>query len=248
MDIATVDNIFITVPPPEIVHLSFTCLFLFHFLCSLWLLSLTFTCCLCRFENLFPSNSKSYFHLRSIDQEFELIQVNSIIMGGDKDLHVVQNVDLARYAGRWYEIASMPSTFQPKTGTNSRATYTLKEDQTIDVLNETWVDGKRSYISGSAYKADPASPDAKLKVRFVVPPFFPVFPVTGDYWVMKLDDNYQWALVGQPSRKFLWVWISSSFPSFSVHLELPFFWWGGKLPPVATRVHLYGLATHNLRA
>jgi len=126
-------------------------------------------------------------------------------MGGDKDLHVVQNVDLARYAGRWYEIASMPSTFQPKTGTNSRATYTLKEDQTIDVLNETWVDGKRSYINGSAYKADPASPDAKLKVRFVVPPFFPVFPVTGDYWVMKLDDNYQWALVGQPSRKFLWV-------------------------------------------
>jgi apolipoprotein D and lipocalin family protein len=126
-------------------------------------------------------------------------------MGGEKDLTVAQNVDLTRYQGRWYEIASMPSRFQPSTGSNSRATYALKEDQTIDVLNETWLDGKRSYIHGTAWKVDPASPDAKLKVRFVVPPFLPIFPVTGDYWVMKLDENYQWALVGQPSRKFLWV-------------------------------------------
>ena len=126
-------------------------------------------------------------------------------MGGENDLSVAQNVDLARYQGRWFEIASMPSRFQPTTGSNSRATYALKEDQTVDVLNETWLDGKRSYIHGTAWKADPASPDAQLKVRFVVPPFFPVFPVTGDYWVMKLDENYQWALVGQPSRKFLWV-------------------------------------------
>jgi apolipoprotein D and lipocalin family protein len=126
-------------------------------------------------------------------------------MGGEKDLSVAQNVDLTRYQGRWFEIASMPSRFQPTTGTNSRATYALKEDQTVDVLNETWLDGKRSYINGTAWKVDPASPDAKLKVRFVVPPFFPIFPVTGDYWVMKLDENYQWALVGQPSRKFLWV-------------------------------------------
>ncbi|XP_024401756.1 temperature-induced lipocalin-1 [Physcomitrium patens] len=126
-------------------------------------------------------------------------------MGGEKDLNVVQNVDLKRYQGRWYEIASIPSRFQPSTGTNSRATYALKEDQTIHVLNETWVSGKRSYIEGKAWKADAASPDAKLKVRFLVPPFFPIFPVTGDYWVMKLDENYQWALIGQPSRRYLWV-------------------------------------------
>lgn len=126
-------------------------------------------------------------------------------MGGEKDLNVVQNVDLTRYQGRWYEIASIPSRFQPSTGTNSRASYVLREDKTVDVLNETWVHGKRSHIQGKAWKADPTSPDAKLKVRFMVPPFLPVFPVMGDYWVMKLDENYQWALVGVPSRTNLWV-------------------------------------------
>lgn len=136
-------------------------------------------------------------------------------MGGEKDLNVAQNVDLTRYQGRWYEIASMPSRFQPTTGTNSRATYKLRDDQTVEVLNETWLDGKRSYITGTAWKVDPASPDAKLKVRFVVPPFLPIFPVTGDYWVMKLDaENYQWALVGQPSRKFLWVSMQNFTPLF----------------------------------
>jgi len=123
-----------------------------------------------------------------------------------KDMEVVKNVDLERYQGRWYEIASMPSSFQPKNGTNTRATYRLKPDQqTIDVLNETWVKGKRGYIHGTAWKADPSSPDAKLKVRFYVPPFLPLIPVTGDYWVLALDDDYQWALIGQPSRKYLWV-------------------------------------------
>lgn len=122
-----------------------------------------------------------------------------------KEMKVEQNVDLEKYQGRWYEIASMPSRFQPKNGTNSRATYTLKPDQTIHVLNETWTDGKRSFIEGSAWKFDPKSPDAKLKVRFYVPPFLPLIPVTGDYWVMALDQQYQWAMIGQPSLKYLWV-------------------------------------------
>jgi len=141
-------------------------------------------------------------------------------MGGEKDLNVAQNVDLTRYQGRWYEIASMPSRFQPTTGTNSRATYSLLPDQTVDVLNETWLDGKRSYIHGKAWKADLDSPDAKLKVRFVVPPFLPIFPVTGDYWVMKLDKEYQWALVGQPSRKFLWVLSRTPELSEEIYKEL----------------------------
>ncbi|KAI3694853.1 hypothetical protein L1987_77834 [Smallanthus sonchifolius] len=120
-------------------------------------------------------------------------------------MEVVKGIDLARYMGRWYEIASFPSRFQPKNGTNTRATYTLKDDGTVNVLNETWSDGKRGFIEGTAYKADPNSDEAKLKVRFYVPPFLPVFPVTGDYWVLYLDDDYQYALVGQPSRNYLWI-------------------------------------------
>lgn len=121
-------------------------------------------------------------------------------------LETVIGLDLSRYAGRWYEIASMPSRFQPKTGTNSRATYTLQEDGTIGVVNETWVDGKRAFIEGKAWKRDTQSDHAAFFVRFWVPPFLPVWPVTGDYWVMDLDkEKYSYALVGQPSRTYLWV-------------------------------------------
>ncbi|KAK9070805.1 hypothetical protein SSX86_011207 [Deinandra increscens subsp. villosa] len=122
-----------------------------------------------------------------------------------KAMEVVKNIDLARYMGRWYEIASFPSRFQPKNGMNTRATYTLKDDGTVNVLNETWSDGKRGFIEGTAYKADPKSDEAKLKVKFYVPPFLPIIPVTGDYWVLYLDDDYQYALIGQPSRSYLWI-------------------------------------------
>ncbi|CAO2188359.1 unnamed protein product [Urochloa humidicola] len=120
-------------------------------------------------------------------------------------MKVVRNLDLERYTGRWYEIACFPSTFQPKTGTNTRATYTLNPDGTVNVLNETWTDGRRGHIEGTAWRADPASDEAKLMVRFFVPPFLPVFPVTGDYWVLHVDEDYQHALIGQPSRKYLWI-------------------------------------------
>lgn len=126
-------------------------------------------------------------------------------MATKKEMEVVKGVDLKRYMGRWYEIASFPSRFQPKNGVNTRATYTLNEDGTVHVLNETWSDGKRGYIEGSAYKADPNSDEAKLKVKFYVPPFLPIIPVVGDYWVLSLDEDYQYALIGQPSRKYLWI-------------------------------------------
>ncbi|KAK9101786.1 hypothetical protein Sjap_019040 [Stephania japonica] len=121
-----------------------------------------------------------------------------------KEMEVVKGLDLPRYMGRWYEIASFPSRFQPKNGVNTRATYKLNEDGTIHVLNETWSDGKRGYIEGTAYRADPKSDEAKLKVKFYVPPFLPLIPVVGDYWVLFIDGDYQCALIGQPTRNYLW--------------------------------------------
>ncbi|GAB2300232.1 hypothetical protein Dimus_034270 [Dionaea muscipula] len=127
-------------------------------------------------------------------------------MGKDDEMQVVKGLDLGRYMGRWYEIASFPSFFQPRDGVDTRATYTLNEDgTTVHVLNETWSGGKRSSIEGTAYKANPNSDEAKLKVKFYVPPFLPLIPVVGDYWVLYIDDDYQVALIGQPSRKYLWV-------------------------------------------
>ncbi|KAH7423573.1 hypothetical protein KP509_12G061900 [Ceratopteris richardii] len=130
-----------------------------------------------------------------------------MVFGKSKEpaMQVVKGVDLQRYQGKWYEIANIPSRFQPKGGRNTTATYALQPDGTVHVLNETWVDGKRASIEGKAWKADPNSDEAKLVVRFWVPPFLPVIPVDGDYWVMLLDSDYRWALVGQPSRNYLWV-------------------------------------------
>lgn len=124
---------------------------------------------------------------------------------GKKAMEVVRGLNLEKYMGRWYEIASFPSWFQPKDGVDTRATYALKPDGTVNVLNETWAGGKRVSIEGTAYKADRGSDEAKLKVKFYVPPFLPVIPVVGDYWVLYVDDAYQYAIVGEPGRQYLWV-------------------------------------------
>lgn len=122
-----------------------------------------------------------------------------------KEMEVVRGLDLQRYMGRWYEIASFPSRNQPKDGADTRATYALNPDGTVRVLNETWSGGKRGYIEGTARRADPNSDEAKLKVKFYVPPFLPIIPVVGDYWVLYIHPDYQYALIGQPSCRFLWV-------------------------------------------
>lgn len=126
-------------------------------------------------------------------------------------MQVVKGLDLQKYMGRWYEIASFPSSFQPKDGENTRATYTLNGDGTVHVLNETWSGGKRGSIEGTAYKASRDSDEAKFKVRFYVPPFLPIIPVTGNYWVLYIEEDYQYALIGEPTKKSLWVSLFNFF-------------------------------------
>ena len=65
--------------------------------------------------------------------------------------------------------------------------------------------GRTAGITGSAWKQDPSSPDAKFTVRFVVPPFFPIIPVKGDYFVLFVDDAYEKAIVGEPTRRSCWI-------------------------------------------
>lgn len=132
-------------------------------------------------------------------------QTHTKMGGNKKEMQVVKGLDLNRYMGRWYEIASFPSRFQPRDGQNTRATYRLNDDGTVHVLNETFSGGKRSYIEGTAYKADPKSDEAKFKVKFYLPPFLPIIPVVGNYWVLYIDDEYQYALIGEPTRKYLWI-------------------------------------------
>ena len=111
-------------------------------------------------------------------------------------LEVVPNVDLERYLGKWYEIAHLPARFQEGC-TNTTATYTLSKDGNITVLNECRRNGKPRQAKGKAKIVDKTS-GAKLKVTFF-------WPFSGDYWIIALGKDYDYAVVGTPDRKYLWI-------------------------------------------
>lgn len=112
-------------------------------------------------------------------------------------LATVQHVNLARYAGQWFEVARIPNRFERKCVRDVTAEYTLEQDG-VRVRNTcTQADGKPTSANGKAVVVDTGS-NAKLKVTF----FWPFY---GKYWIIGLDPSYRWAVVGEPSRKYLWV-------------------------------------------
>jgi apolipoprotein D and lipocalin family protein len=119
-----------------------------------------------------------------------------------KDLppvRVAPSVDLARYAGKWYEIARLPNWFQRACSSDTTATYTLRPDGKVDVLNTCRKsDGKLKSAQGTAWTVGGGEPNTKLKVTFF-------WPFSGDYWIIALDPDYRWVLVGEPARKYLWI-------------------------------------------
>ena len=114
-------------------------------------------------------------------------------------LQTVPYVDLKKYAGKWYEIASFPQRFQK--GCNcTTAEYTLTDKDYVIVenrCNKDSINGKQSYIKGKAFVVE-KSGNAKLKVQFF-------WPFKGKYWIIDLADDYSYAVVGHPNRKYLWI-------------------------------------------
>ncbi|MEJ2054082.1 MAG: lipocalin family protein [Calditrichaceae bacterium] len=123
---------------------------------------------------------------------------------GDKaEPSTVEYVDLNRYAGLWYEIAKIPNRFQKQCARNTTAAYALNDDGTIQVINQcTKNDGSVDRAEGKARIVDTTS-NAKLEVSFVSIFGFHLF--WGDYWVIGLDENYRYAVVGTPTRKYGWI-------------------------------------------
>lgn len=112
------------------------------------------------------------------------------------ELRTVEHVDLDRYAGTWYEIAHLPFKYQ-KGCAETTATYSLRGDGRISVLNRCMKGEKEARAKGVAWVAgDPTN--ARLKVRFF-------WPFSGDYWIIDLGRDYEYAVVGVPSRKYLWI-------------------------------------------
>lgn len=114
-------------------------------------------------------------------------------------LATVPHVDLDRYQGTWYEIASFPQRFQ-RGCTDTTATYRVRGDGQIAVFNRCrrgGLDGRETSIRGRARVTD-ASSNAKLEVSFFR-------PLWGAYWILDLGDDYEYAVVGHPSRDYLWI-------------------------------------------
>jgi apolipoprotein D and lipocalin family protein len=122
-----------------------------------------------------------------------------------KPLATIPTLDVKRYMGTWYEIAKFPNSFQKKCIGFTTATYSVREDGRVDVVNRCrQADGSTDSAEGVARQ--PGGPNSpKLEVRFA-PAIFSFVPmVWGDYWVIDLDPDYQLAAVSEPKREYLWI-------------------------------------------
>jgi apolipoprotein D and lipocalin family protein len=124
----------------------------------------------------------------------------------DKELRVVESVDLSRYAGLWYEVARLPNRFEEKCAGDVTAEYTLEKPDRVKVVNRCRKrDGRVTGAEGVARLADKRGPNSCLEVRFA-PSFLSFLPfVWGDYQIIELAPDYTHALVGSPDRKYLWI-------------------------------------------
>jgi apolipoprotein D and lipocalin family protein len=114
-------------------------------------------------------------------------------------LETVPAVDLQKYLGKWYEIASFPQRFQ-KGCHCTTAEYELTDKGYVRVINSCRKEsptGKLTVAKGKAFVVK-GSNNAKLKVQFF-------WPFRGDYWIIDLAQDYSFAVVGAPNRNYLWI-------------------------------------------
>jgi apolipoprotein D and lipocalin family protein len=128
-----------------------------------------------------------------------LTMMNFLSSKPTQNLSTVEKVDIKKYAGQWYEIARLPNSFEKGLHCVT-ATYTLKKNDKIEVLNKGYSindTGKFNTAKGTAWVPNSEYP-GRLKVRFF-------WPFSGNYYIISLDEEYKYALVGDPSRKYLWI-------------------------------------------
>lgn len=115
------------------------------------------------------------------------------------ELKTVEYVDIERYMGTWYEIAKFPQRFEDGL-VGITATYSLLPNGKVRVLNRGYVgdfNGKLKTARGKAWVVDKKT-NAKLKVSFF-------WPFAGDYWVIELGKDYEYAVVSEGTRQYLWI-------------------------------------------
>ena len=115
----------------------------------------------------------------------------------NEPLATVERLEVRKYEGKWYEIARLPNRFEEGLKCVT-AEYSLREDGKVKVLNKGIKDnGEVDQAEGVAMMPNMSKP-GELKVTF----FWPFY---GNYFVIALDKDYQWSMVGDPSRDYLWI-------------------------------------------
>jgi apolipoprotein D and lipocalin family protein len=129
--------------------------------------------------------------------------ISAILFAQSSPPETVDYVDLKKYTGLWYEVARIPNSFQDQCIRGTTAEYTLKENGEIAVVNSCIdEEGEVDKADGVAKVIDKKT-NAKLEVSFVS--FLGWRPFWGDYWIIGLDENYKWVVVGHPERKYGWI-------------------------------------------
>jgi len=132
-----------------------------------------------------------------------VLLVSPAACGEETPPSTVEYVDVDRYVGLWYEIAKIPNRFQKKCAGGTTARYAIRDDGKIDVVNTCMKkDGDTYSVKGIAKIVD-ANTNAKLEVSFVS--FLGMNFFWGDYWIIGLGDDYDYAVVGHPERKYGWI-------------------------------------------
>lgn len=124
---------------------------------------------------------------------------------GSPELQSVSSVDLSRYVGNWFEIAKYPNRFQKQCIANTVATYTVKSNGRIEVRNECLLKGGKTETAIGEAKVADKKTNSKLKVRFA-PTALSFLPfVWANYWIIDLDPEYGYVVIGEPKRQYFWI-------------------------------------------
>lgn len=143
-----------------------------------------------------------------------LVMINFFACKSSSELETVDAVDIQKYAGTWHEIARLPNSFE-KGLECVTAKYRILDENKIEVINggiNAEDKSRKKDITGSAWVPNEKYP-GRLKVRFF-------WPQAANYYIIALDDDYQYALVGTPSRKYLWVLSKSKALEDTIYKEM----------------------------
>lgn len=125
---------------------------------------------------------------------------------GARGVEAVPWLDLERYVGRWHGVAWLPLPFQRRCEGELEIEYALRDDGLIAVRSVCrGADGRSNETHGAARQPEPLREPAKLQVRFAPAWLHRLRFVWKEHWVIGLDRDYGWAIVGEPQRRYLWI-------------------------------------------